>query len=125
MLRDTNAHTDIATKDIGKARQFYGDKLGLKELKRDEHGCTFYQSGNGTVKLYESNLAGTNRATYMSWDVDNISDAVDELKSKGIKFEHYDMPGVTHEGEVHVIGKERAAWFKDPDGNILCVGSEV
>lgn len=127
MLSDKKAHADIATKDINKARQFYGETLGLKEVGRDEHGCTFYQTGSGTLKLYESNYAGTNKATYMSWDVDrdDISGMVDELKAKGVNFEHYDMPGVTLEGDVHKIGEERAAWFKDPDGNILCFGYEV
>lgn len=123
MLGNNNSHTDIATKDIDKARHFYGDELGLKEVKREDNGDTFYQSGASFIKVYQSNSAGTNQATYMSWDVDDINDTIDELKSKGVSFEHYKMPGVTVEGDVHVIGHERAAWFKDPDGNILCVGS--
>jgi catechol 2,3-dioxygenase-like lactoylglutathione lyase family enzyme len=123
MLGNSNAHTDIATKDISKARHFYGDELGLKEVKREENGDTFYQSGASFIKVYQSDSAGTNQATYMSWDVDDINDTVDELKSKGVNFEHYVMPGVTMDGDVHMIGHERAAWFKDPDGNILCVGS--
>jgi catechol 2,3-dioxygenase-like lactoylglutathione lyase family enzyme len=123
MLKDSTSHTDIATKDIDKAREFYGDELGLKEMKRDENGDTYYQSGASTIKVYQSNSAGTNQATYMSWDVDDINGTVDELKSKGVSFEHYNMPGVTVEGDVHKIGHELAAWFKDPDGNILCLGS--
>jgi len=125
MLGDNNSHADIATKDIAKARRFYGDELGLKEIKREENGDTIYQSGASFIKVYQSDSAGTNQATYMSWDVDDVGTTVDELKSKGINFEHYIMPGVNLEGDVHVIGRERAAWFKDPDGNILCVGSEV
>lgn len=125
MLGDNNSHADIATKDINKARHFYGDELGLKEVKREENGDTFYQSGASFIKIYQSDSAGTNQATYMSWGVDDVGSTVDELKSKGINFEHYVMPGVNLEGDVHVIGRERAAWFKDPDGNILCVGSEV
>jgi catechol 2,3-dioxygenase-like lactoylglutathione lyase family enzyme len=124
MLGDKNANTDIPTKDIDRARQFYHDKLGLKEVKRDERGDTTFKSGNTRIWVYQSNFAGTNQATYMSWDVDDITAAVDDLKSKGVSFEHYDMPGVTMDGDIHVMGKERAAWFKDPDGNILCVVKE-
>jgi catechol 2,3-dioxygenase-like lactoylglutathione lyase family enzyme len=123
MLSDKNVHTDIAVKDINKARQFYGETLGLKEVKKDQRGDTIYQSGDSHLKVYQSTSAGTNQATYMSWDVDDVDGVVKELKSKGISFEHYDMPGITLEGDVHVMGSERAAWFKDPDGNVLCVGS--
>lgn len=123
MLADSNTQTDIATKDINKAREFYGGKLGLKEVKREENGDTVYLSGNTQIYVYQSDYAGTNQATYMTWDVDDIESTVDELKSKGISFEHYDLPGVTMEGDVHVVGRERAAWFKDLDGNILAVAT--
>lgn len=124
MLSGYNVHADIAVKDLEAARKFYGDTLGLKEVNRDEHGCTYYASGNGTVKIYESQFAGTNEATYMSWDVDDVDAAVEALKGRGVTFENYDLPGATHGGDVHVMGRVRGAWFKDPDGNILCVGNE-
>ena len=64
----------------------------------------------------------TNKATAATWNVDNeLENVVDTLKKKGVSFEHYDMPGVTRHGDLHETGNSRAAWFKDPDGNILAL----
>ena len=74
----------------------------------------------------ESDFAGTNKATAVTWSVDDVPGAVKELKAKGVQFEHYDMPGLKLEGDVHVSldGAMKVAWFRDPDGNILNVVSE-
>jgi hypothetical protein len=71
--------------------------------------------------VYESEYAGTNRATAASWAVGDDFDAiVDDLRAKGVAFEHYDdLPETTRDGDVHVMGELKGAWFKDPDGNIL------
>ena len=69
--------------------------------------------------VYKSQYAGTNKATAATWTVDNINSAVQGLKAKGVVFEHYDFPGVKRDGDVHLTGRTKAAWFKDPDGNIL------
>jgi hypothetical protein len=71
--------------------------------------------------VYRSRFAGTNKATALTWTVDDVEDVVRTLKGKGVKFEHYDMPGMKHDGDVHVAGELKVAWFKDPDGNILSV----
>lgn len=113
----------IAVKDLEEARQFYEDVLGL-EVKEEmpEAQLVVYSSGPGAVQVYASDAAGTNKATYATWEVDDIESAVDDLKSKGVEFEHYpDMPDARLEGDVHVWDNEKAAWFKDPDGNILCL----
>ena len=65
--------------------------------------------------------AGTNQATAVTWAVDDVDGIVRDLKEKGVTFERYDMPHTTHEGDVHVFGKLRNAWAKDPDGNILSI----
>ena len=71
------------------------------------------------LAVYRSQFAGTNQATAVTWNVGNDLDTViKELKSKGVVFEHYDMPMMKREGDVHIAGGTRAAWFKDPDGNI-------
>jgi hypothetical protein len=60
----------------------------------------------------------------VTWVVgEDIKSVVQQLKAKGITFEHYDMPGVTREGDVHIAGDMKVAWFKDPDGNILNIAS--
>ncbi len=124
MLGENNVHVDIAVSDLPKSQKFYEEILGLKKIKATDNEV-YYQSGNSTVKIYQTEFAGTNQATYASWDVEDVAKAVEQLKTKGVMFEHYDMPGVTQEGDVHVRGDVRAAWFKDPDGNILCVGNIV
>ena len=71
--------------------------------------------------MYESQYAGTNKATAVTWAVPDVTETAARLKEKGVKFERYDFPGVTHEGDVHVMGTRKNAWFIDPDGNILSI----
>lgn len=82
-----------------------------------------FRSGNTTLNVYQSEYAGTNKATAVTWTVDNVEAVVRALKAKGVTFEHYDMPGMSREGDVHVGGSIEVAWFKDPDGNILNIAS--
>jgi hypothetical protein len=100
------------------------DKLGLEHVRVEETGVLAYRSGRSTVLVYESQYAGTDKATAATWAVgDDVADVVQALKAKGIRFEHYDFPGTTRDGDVHVTGEIKAAWFKDPDGNILAIVS--
>jgi len=81
-----------------------------------------YQAGGARLLVYRSPYAGTNQATAATWIVgDEIDDIVRGLRGKGVAFEHYDLPGMRRDGDVHVRGELRNAWFKDPDGNILSV----
>jgi catechol 2,3-dioxygenase-like lactoylglutathione lyase family enzyme len=122
MLKDANAVANIAVKDIEAARKFYGQTLGLSEVGREGDELVAYKSGSTSIYVYRSDYAGTNQATAMTWSVDDeIEDVVRELKSKGISFEHYDMPDTKLEGDIHVSQGMKVAWFKDPDGNILNV----
>lgn len=123
MLANSNISTIIAVKDINEGKRFYGETLGLEKIKENTGGVT-YRSGASTLYIYESaENAGTNKATAAGWQVDDLQSEVDELKSKGITFEQYDMPGMTREGDIHMAGSEKMAWFKDPDGTILVVES--
>jgi catechol 2,3-dioxygenase-like lactoylglutathione lyase family enzyme len=123
MLGEYAATPTIAVSDLARARDFYENVLGLTvEHETPEAGVVIYKSGNGRVQVYQSSSAGSNKATYATWQVPDIAACVEGLKSKGVAFEHYpDMPGVSLEGDVHVWDGEKAAWFKDPDGNILCI----
>src|SRR6185295_2644150 len=111
----------IAVRDIAKAAPFYEGVLGLKRLPSEEPGVLMYESGRSRVLVYPSQFAGTNRATAATWEVDSVEDAVRDLKGKGVVFEHYDLPGVKRNGDVHETGRSKAAWLKDPDGNILAI----
>jgi len=123
MLADKAALATVAVKDLKAAKKFYGDTLGLKLTPVPEPEVLNYRSGNSTVLVYKSQFAGSNKATSITWIVDDVEGTVKDLKAKGIVFEHYDFPGMTRKGDVHIAGKSKAAWFKDPDGNILAVVS--
>ena len=124
MLADKNAMATIAVKDMAAAKAFYEGKLRLKKGATDTPGVITYRSGNTTVVVYQSEFAGTNKATSATWSLGSEFDAVlKTLKDAGVTFEHYDLPGGKHEGDAHVFGDFKGAWFKDPDGNILHVNN--
>jgi catechol 2,3-dioxygenase-like lactoylglutathione lyase family enzyme len=121
MLGDTNAIANVAVKDLEVARQFYVGKLGLNEQKSEEAEVLACKSGDSLIFVYKSEYAGTNKATSVTWEVKDVPGEVKALKNKGITFEHYEFPGGRLEGDVHILGDMKAAWFKDPDGNILAL----
>ena len=121
MLNTNDAVATIAVKNIDVARNFYEGVLGLTPQPASEQGVMSFRTGSTTVLVYTSQFAGTNRATAATWNVEDLDRVIEFLKSKGVAFEHYDMPGVTRKGDVHVTGSSRAAWFKDPDGNVLAL----
>ncbi|SJM28762.1 VOC family protein [Mesorhizobium delmotii] len=120
MLANSNATANLAVKDLAKAKAFYEDVLGLTEVHDEGDELIVYKSGDTSINVYRSTFAGTNKATAVTWMVgDEIEKIVSALRSKGVVFEHYDMPGLTLEGDIHVGYGMKVAWFKDPDGNIL------
>jgi catechol 2,3-dioxygenase-like lactoylglutathione lyase family enzyme len=120
MLANSNATANLAVRDLERAKAFYGGTLGLEQVDDLFGELIVYKSGDTTINVYRSQFAGTNKATAVTWTVgDQIETVVKSLKSKGVAFEHYEMPGLTIEGDVHVGQGMTVAWFKDPDGNIL------
>lgn len=120
MLGNKDATANLAVKDLKAAKKFYEETLGLKEVGAEGEELVVLKSGNSTINVYRSKYAGTNKATAVTWEVgERLQDVVKDLKSKGVRFEHYDMPGMTLDGDIHKGGDMRIAWFKDPDGNIL------
>ena len=118
------AHATVPASDMVRATAWYADKLGLEPTESGEVGA-FYGVGSGRFLLYPSQSAGTNQATAMGFEVDDIESAVAELKTNGVVFEDYDIPGVetkdniaTFEADGRLIS---AAWLKDSEGNILSV----
>jgi catechol 2,3-dioxygenase-like lactoylglutathione lyase family enzyme len=119
MLADRTAVATIAVKDLAAAKRFYEGVLGLTQVASEGGEAVTYATGAGKLFVYRSQFAGTNKATAATWIVgDDIERIVKDLKAKGLTFEHYDMPQMKREGDIHVSGGTRAAWFKDPDGNI-------
>ena len=124
LLAKKDAIATVAVTDLAKAKAFYENTLGLEPVEGDEGSVQSYRAGSSTILVYESTFAGTNKATAVTWPVgDDLDAVIRELKAKGVTFEHYDMPGAKHDGDVHDFGKLRVAWFKDPDGNIFNLGN--
>jgi catechol 2,3-dioxygenase-like lactoylglutathione lyase family enzyme len=118
MLGATDSTATVAVKDMAEARRYYEGTLGL-ELVYENPEAVSYRTGKTSLLVYRSDYAGSNQATGVTWMVgDQVDAIIDELKAKGVSFEHYDLPGMTREGDVHVAGGMKGAWFKDPDGNI-------
>ena len=121
MLGNKDAVANVAVKNVDVAAGFYRDTLGLKPVHHEGKDLVVFQSGHSSINVYRSDYAGTNKATAVTWTVDNVEDEVRTLRNKGVVFEHYDMPGMKREGDLHVSDHLKIAWFKDPDGNILNV----
>jgi catechol 2,3-dioxygenase-like lactoylglutathione lyase family enzyme len=124
MLGSKDAVANLAVKSMETARKFYEGTLGLSQVGAEGQELIVYKSGSSTINVYRSKYAGTNKATAVTWVVgDELEGVVRALKAKGVIFEHYDLPDMTREGDVHVAGDMKVAWFKDPDGNILNIVS--
>ncbi|MDQ3837900.1 MAG: VOC family protein [Thermoproteota archaeon] len=124
MLGNKDAAANIAVRDLETAKKFYQDILGLTQVGVEGQEVIVFKSGNSIINVYRSQYAGTNQATAVTWIVgEDMEGVVQQLKAKGVAFEHYDMPGVTRQGDIHVADDMKVAWFKDPDGNILNITS--
>jgi catechol 2,3-dioxygenase-like lactoylglutathione lyase family enzyme len=123
VLGSTDVIATCAVRDLDKAKRFYEGTLGLTPLPTGEPGVLSYKSGDSSLLVYQSQYAGTNKATAATWAVNDLEATVQALKAKGVRFEHYDLPGTERKGDIHGSGRTKAAWFKDPDGNILAVVS--
>ena len=122
MLGNSTITPTLVTTDLERTKDFYGNKLGLKEdpSMTDENGV-LYQAGNGTsLYLYKRSNPPVADHTLASFRVSNLDEEIAALSQKGVSFEHYDMPGLkTDEKGIATMGPVKSAWFKDPDGNIL------
>jgi predicted enzyme related to lactoylglutathione lyase len=125
MLKNARIVPYIPVADVGRARKFYEEKVGLKP-KEEYAGGVIYECGNGSrVFMYPSPGAGTSRASTAFWQVDDVVAEVTELKAKGVMFEEYDMPGIKMEDCIATAGGAKTAWFKDSEGNILAVSQRI
>ena len=119
MLGDHDVAATLAVTDIDAARSFYEGTLGLKPVMEFPDSIV-YVAGNSRLMVYRSDFAGTNKATAATWAVgDQLEPIVEDLRTNGVAFEHYDLPGTTRDGDIHETGGMRGVWLKDPDGNII------
>ena len=132
MLKDGKVATRLPAQDLDRARAFYAEKLGL-EPAEERPGGLRYECGSGVFALFASAGAPSGAHTQMAWQVADLEATVEELRGRGVVFEEYDLPGLrTVNGIAEVEGNypsqgtgERAAWFRDSEGNLIGIGQAV
>lgn len=125
MLGSFRVIATIAVNDIENAIDFYGDVLGLEKVEIHRSGHLFKSGGGGLIGLHVSPTAGSGQGTCAWWTVDNVEKTVRELKKKGVVFDqNYDLLHTKRKGDIYILSDtQKAAWFRDPDGNILGLGN--
>jgi predicted enzyme related to lactoylglutathione lyase len=124
MLRNAPIRAYIPASNITRARKFYEEIVGL-QAKEEYAGGVVYECGGAGVFMYPTPNAGTSKASQAFWQVKDVEAEVAELKARGVKFEEYDMPGVTMKNGIMIGGGAKTAWFKDTEGNILAVSQRL
>jgi catechol 2,3-dioxygenase-like lactoylglutathione lyase family enzyme len=115
----------LPVKDMTRARRFYEDALALEVVGGKPDGKFVYRCGGTEIALFPKPEGTKAEHTALSFKVENIADAIGQLKGRGVVFADYDFPGLKTEGHVCVLGAEKAAWFEDPEGNILCLHEDI
>jgi catechol 2,3-dioxygenase-like lactoylglutathione lyase family enzyme len=132
-LKEGAVATRLPAQDLERARAFYADKLGL-EPSEERPGGLLYRCARGEFVLFQSAGAPSGAHTQMAWEVDDIEAIVGQLRAAGVALEEYDLPGMkTVGGIAEVSGNypskggigERAAWFRDSEGNLIGIGQPI
>jgi catechol 2,3-dioxygenase-like lactoylglutathione lyase family enzyme len=121
MLTNAKATAMLPVVEMARARKFYEEALGLPAGRERPNGETRYQAGGTSFALYPRATPTRADHTALSFEVSDIAAEVQALRARGVRFEEYDLPGLKTVEGVCVLGAERAAWFRDPEGNILCI----
>ena len=115
----------LPVRDLARARDFYERALALAGGTVKPDGKVVYSCGGTEIALFPRADGTKAEHTALSFKVDDILAAIAELKGRGVVFADYDLPGFKTEGHVCVLGSEKAAWFNDPEGNILCLHEDI
>jgi catechol 2,3-dioxygenase-like lactoylglutathione lyase family enzyme len=122
MLANSPMTTILPVVDLARARAFYEKKLGLTPVGLKPDGKFVYRIGtSGLLALFQRGAATRADHTAVSFEVPDVAAAVRSLEDRGVVFNEYDLPGLRTVEHVCVLGSEKAAWFNDPEGNILCI----
>ena len=120
MFANRKATAMLPAKDVDRAVAWYADKLGLKPAQHDENGASFAFTGVNAF-LYKSEYAGTAQNTAISFDSPDLEADMPVMRGKGVVFLDYDLPGLKTVNHVFDSGSEKCAWFRDTEGNYLCL----
>jgi len=122
MLTKTMVTTMLPVRDTDRASHFYADTLGLHLKTTGQDGTCYFDAGKGdAIGLRPMPEARPSENTMLSFEVVNISKEIADLERRGVRFQDYDSPGLRTENHVATMGNEKAAWFTDTEGNILCL----
>jgi catechol 2,3-dioxygenase-like lactoylglutathione lyase family enzyme len=124
-LAQTTVSCILPVKDMARARRFYEQSLGLVPEGAKPDGKFVYRVGATEIALFPRAEGTKATHTALSFRVDDIAAAVRALEQRGVAFEDYDVPGLKTVEHVCVLGAEKAAWFNDPEGNILCLHEDI
>jgi predicted enzyme related to lactoylglutathione lyase len=119
MLQNAPICPTLPAADIERAKKFYTETIGLTIDKEDPGGVLMNAGQGSKVFIYPSDQAGTNKATAAAFNVDDLDGEMSELRSKGVTFEQYDLPGMKMENGIAEFPGGRGSWFKDSEGNII------
>jgi predicted enzyme related to lactoylglutathione lyase len=124
MLQNSPMYAYLPARDVGRARAFYEQKLGFKPKAETAGGVVYEFADHTACFLYPTPSAGTSKASQAFWRVRDIEREVAELQARGVKFEEYDLPGMTFRNGIAEGAGGKAAWFTDSEGNILALIQE-
>lgn len=126
MLKDSPITTILPVIDMDRARDFYENKLGLTPKGLSPDGKFLYScAGDAVIALIQRDGGTKAEHTALSFEVGNIEATIPSLEEQGVVFADYDLPGLKTVNHVCVLGAEKAAWFNDTEGNILCIHEMV
>ncbi len=115
----------LPVKDMERARNFYAQTLGMEAIGGKPDGKFIFRCGGTEIALFPKPEGTQARHTALSFRVDDIAQAVRQLQARGLRFADYDLPGLKTVEHVCVLGSEKAAWFEDSEGNILCLHEDL
>ena len=125
MLKNCPVVPYIPVSDLGRARTFYEQVIGLVPVETANGGVSYAGANGSSIFMYVSSNAGTSKASQAFWQVTDLAAEMAELRARGVVFEEYDFPGFPMVDGVATGGGAMSAWFKDTEGNYLCLHEDL
>ncbi len=125
MLETFPIYAVLPASNLQRATEWFRDKLELEPEETGDDYVVFGTNSAAKIQIYETPNAGTAQNTAMGWSVDDLDAVMARLRERGVVFEDYDFPGLKTENGVATSSRDRAAWFRDSEGNFLCVSQRL